>query len=133
MIKLSVVITNYNKVKWLPRLLKTLQKQKNDDVEYIIIDDASTDNSQFLLNNLDKDTFKVIYHTKNTGIGLTRQEGFNISKGKYLVYIDGDDNVAENYITTLLSYTNQNYDILEFAYQFYPNGKIQTEREYTFI
>ena len=43
--ELSVVVTNYNKSKWLPSLLEELKKQKRDEVEYIIIDDCSTDNT----------------------------------------------------------------------------------------
>ena len=131
--KLSVIVTNYNKSEWLPPLLETLKNQKNDEVEYIIIDDASTDNSKEILDNLDRDIFKVICHTENIGIGLTRQEGLDVSVGDYIAYIDGDDNIANNYIITLLKYVTQDYDVVQFPYQICPGGEIISDREFNYI
>ena len=127
--ELSVIVTNYNKSKWLPSLLEELKKQKRDEVEYIIIDDCSTDNSRDIIDGLDKNIFRVVYHSKNIGIGLTRQEGLEISKGKYITFIDSDDYISFAYIKILLSYLNKGYDIIQFPYEYNNTGEIVKEKE----
>ncbi len=131
--KLSVIVTNYNKSEWLPPLLEVLQKQKNDEVEYIIIDDCSTDGSRDILEALDKNIFKVIYHSKNIGIGCTRQEGLEISKGDYITFIDGDDYVSSVYVKILLSYLDKGYDVIQFPYEYNDRRKIEEEREICYV
>ena len=89
---LSIIITNYNKEIFLPFLFKILNKQYDNQVELVIIDDNSDDIS--LLEEYDKQcpfSHQIIYNTKNLGIGAVRQIGLAAATGQYITFIDGDD------------------------------------------
>lgn len=126
-IKLSIVITNYNKGERVINLLKQLHKQTlyKPFVDVIIIDDCSTDESreeiQEYLNNRDKDyNANFIFHgnEENLGPGLARNRGLDLCKGEWIAIIDGDDEIKPNYIGTLLDYaTRTDADMVCFDYE----------------
>ena len=102
-IKVSVIVPVYNASQYISKTLNSIIAQDFDSYEIIVIDDGSTDNSLEII----KDTLnqcnvsnKVI-HQENAGVSLARNVGIDESKGKYLVFIDADDYVSENHLSSL--------------------------------
>ena len=112
--KLSVIITNYNKMPMLNYLLWYFNTYKTEEVEIICIDDSSD------IKPKDIDNIKYIENIENLGIGKVRQQGLDIAKGKYIVFVDGDDIVTTDYLSTILQHIDTEADIYEFKAVSYP-------------
>lgn len=99
---ISIIVPVYNGQEYLERCLNSILNQKYDLWECILLDDGSRDLSGEICDTYgDKDKrFKVI-HKENSGVSDTRNYGLKIAKGKYVVFIDCDDYVDENYIYEL--------------------------------
>lgn len=90
---ISVIIPVYNAAKWLPQCLDSVLGQDYKDIEVILVNDASTDNSLSLCREYaEKDNRVVVINKpKNEGVELARCIGFLQSQGDYIMYIDSDD------------------------------------------
>lgn len=113
--KLSIIIPVYNREKYLPQTLESVRKAvKNKRYEVIVIDDASKDSSNKIIEEyLSKiDNMRVITHKENKGIYETRIDGIRYAKGDYIAWIDADDYVDEYYLDELIFYSN-NYDFIQ--------------------
>ena len=91
--KISLIITVYNQEYFVKYIYSSIQKQTLKDIEIIIIDDASFDNSSKIINFLMKNDNRIIYirHKINKGAFYSRNEGVLFSKGEYVLIIDPDD------------------------------------------
>ena len=91
--KISIISPIYNKEKYIIRFLRSIQNQFFDEIEIILVDDCSKDNSINEIQNLQKKDERIILirHTNNRGTLITRNEGSMISRGKYLIFGDPDD------------------------------------------
>lgn len=78
--KVSVIIPVYNKEKYIEQCLKSVINQTYSDVEIIIIDDASTDNSLELVKSIKDSRIKVIELKENVGAGTARNKGIEVAK-----------------------------------------------------
>ncbi len=98
--KISVIVPVYNSEKYLRRCLHSIQKQQFTDFEVIIIDDGSTDCSPQICDEivLNDKRFKVI-HKINEGVSIARNQGLDIATGKWIVFIDSDDEISTDYLT----------------------------------
>lgn len=98
MIKVSVVVPVYNTSKYLRRCLDSLVKQTLRDIEIIVINDKSTDDSKDIINEYEKnyDNIKVIHNKTNKGIGYNRNLGIEKASGEYISFIDSDDWVVSD-------------------------------------
>jgi glycosyltransferase involved in cell wall biosynthesis len=100
--KVSVIIPNYNRGKYLLRLLRSLQNQFFDDIEIIIVDDFSKDNTINLIKEYQKEDERIILikHHNNKGTLISRNIGIAKSKGEYIMLPDSDDILSENILKT---------------------------------
>ena len=99
MYKISVLVPVYNTEKTLSKCLDSILKQTIiNDIEIVIVNDGSTDNSQVIIDNY-VDKYKNIfkYKQKNQGLGATRNKGIELASGEYIAFLDSDDWVDENY------------------------------------
>ena len=96
MIKVSLIIPVYNTGKYLKRCLDSVINQTLKDIEIIIINDGSTDNSDDIIKSY-KDKRINYIKQKNMGIGKTRNKGIDISKGEYIGFVDSDDYLDLNF------------------------------------
>lgn len=115
--KVSVIIPVYNAEKRIEGAVQSVIDQTYPEIELIIIDDGSTDDSGRLLENIKKefinktpnsDTIKngktiTIIHDTNHGVSYARNKGMELSSGKYVAFIDADDTVEPNYIERLVA------------------------------
>ena len=98
----SIVIINYNQQEYLPTCLDSLINQTYKNIEIIIADDGSTDNSRkILLDYSHKDERVKPYFKENTGISDTRNFGLSKVKGEYFMFVDSDDWVNTKMVETL--------------------------------
>lgn len=102
-IKISIIVPAYNVEKWLPRCINSILNQTHTNLEIIIINDGSTDNTGIIIDNYaQKDTRIVPIHQNNNGLISVRERGIEIATGKYIGFIDGDDEVESDMFERLL-------------------------------
>ena len=117
--KVSVLVAFYNVEKYFERCLDSLFNQSLKEIEFIFIDDGSTDKSFNILTEKLKEyperktLAKIIRHETNQGITKTRSEGLNLATGKYFTICDGDDWVDHDMYETLFNLgENENADLV---------------------
>ena len=117
---LSVIIPVYNSEKYISECLSSLYPQLNDEVEVILVDDASTDNSLNIINSFSNKTqnkyhIKIMALPNNKGVGYARSLAISQAKGEYICSVDPDDKVASNYIDRIINVLKeQDPDIVQF-------------------
>lgn len=89
----SAVITTYNRAEYLKRALKSVVAQTYKNMEIIIVDDCSTDETQKVLSELKKENSKIIIIRNKANLGQTKSanRGIRTAKGKYIARLDDDD------------------------------------------
>lgn len=95
----SIIVPVYNVEKYLDKCLASILRQTFKNFECIIIDDGSPDNSSAIIDKYVKQDqrFKVL-HQKNMGVSAARNAGLDIAKGEYVVFVDSDDYIADDYL-----------------------------------
>ena len=93
--KVSIIVPIYNEEKNLKKCIESLINQTYKNLEIILINYGSTDNSKKVIDSY-KDKRIVAIHKKNTGIGDTRNTGINKSTGEYIMFVDSDDYIELN-------------------------------------
>lgn len=99
---ISIIIPVYNVAPFLKRCLDSVVCQTYHNIEIILIDDGSTDESPKICDEyaIQYDTIKVI-HKPNGGVSSARNLGIEISKGDYIIFIDSDDTVQSDYVEVM--------------------------------
>ena len=107
---ISVVIPVYNSEKYIKKTVEDILKQLSDNMEIVLIDDCSSDNSLSICLDLkEKDNrIKVFHHDKNKGICATRIEWIRKAEGAYIIFSDDDDEWEENLIVDQMNIVNKN-------------------------
>lgn len=112
----SIIVPAHNSGKYIIKCLASLHKQSYKNIEIIIINDGSTDQTQTVAEDfIKKDARFLLINQKNTGVSSARNMGINISKGKYLIFVDSDDYVTPDYVETLLIFIKQGNNELACA------------------
>lgn len=102
MYAISVIIPCFNAQTHLPACLASIRVQRMDAVEYIFIDDGSSDATAQMLDDFAA-SFKQsrVLHQKNAGVSAARNRGIEIARGKYIAFLDADDAYEEEALTRL--------------------------------
>lgn len=92
-VKISIIVPVYNiPENYLRKCLDSLLEQSLNEIEIILIDDGSTNNSGIICDEYSsKDTRINVIHKKNEGLAAARNTGFRAAKGKWIMFVDGDD------------------------------------------
>lgn len=104
----SVIIPIYNVEKYIIRCARSLLNQTYPNIEYIFVDDYTSDNSIVLLNEvieeypLRKKDVKIIHHESNLGLAAARNSGIKVATGKYIYHCDSDDFLEKEMIENLV-------------------------------
>lgn len=102
--KISIIVPVYNSKQYLKRCINSLICQNYGNVEIIVIDDGSTDNSLTILKDLAKQDSRIkVFHQINMGQGLARNVGLENATGDYVAFVDSDDFVHPDIYVRLLS------------------------------
>lgn len=102
--KVSVIVPVYNIEKYVTRCILSLKNQTYKDIEVLIIDDGSTDDSKNIAEQqvIGDDRF-VIITQKNSGVSAARNTGLKYASGDFVMFVDGDDWIDKNCIEVLLA------------------------------
>ena len=117
MIDISIIVPAYNAEKYLKACLESLINQTKKDIEIIAINDGSEDNTLDILNeykNNYPNLIKVISQ-ENQGLSVTRNVGIKNSTGKYVMFVDSDDEIYSELLEKLWNKTQEYpFDIVAF-------------------
>jgi glycoside transferase family 2 protein len=127
--KVSVVVPIYNVAQYIKRCTHSLFAQTFNEIEYIFVDDCTSDDSIELLNQVllsypqRKDFVNIFAHERNCGLVAARKTGIAHAKGKYVICFDSDDWMDINMVQLLYDEAERgNYDIVYCNYWEYRNG-----------
>lgn len=121
---ISVVIPVYNVEEYLNECLDSVVKQTHHNVEIILIDDGSTDNSGSICDEYGKSDPRItVIHQSNGGLGHARNTGINQATGKYIIFLDSDDYWELNTLEVLVKEAEQNdLQVVVFAAEPFCDG-----------
>lgn len=112
--KLSVILPVYNVENYLSDCLESVLNQSYGDIEVIIIDDGSTDNSLMICKDYcQKDSRIRLYTQENQGISVTRNRGLDLARGEFLTFMDSDDTIDSDMYDSLMSkFSDSDIDVV---------------------
>ncbi len=104
-IKVSVIVPVYNVEQYISRCIESLQNQTIQELEFIFVDDCSTDDSMSAVEAWadEDDRVIIIRNSENLGAGPSRNRGISISRGDYLSFVDPDDYISFTFYESLYS------------------------------
>ena len=115
--KISIISPIYNKEKYILQFIRSIQNQYFDDIEIILVDDCSKDNTKKEIEKLQKVDERIILikHKNNKGTLISRNDGSMISKGKYLIFGDPDDLFSNDIFYFCFKEAEiKNYDMIRY-------------------
>ncbi len=116
--KISVIVPVYNTEKYIKKCIMSILNQTMQDIEIIIVNDGSTDNSENIIKeimNNNNTKIEIKYFLKeNGGLSEARNYGVKQATGKYLSFVDSDDYIDENLYKNLEKYIDENIDVIKF-------------------
>lgn len=98
----SIIVPIYNVEKYLDRCINSLLSQTYKNIEIILVDDGSTDESGEICDKYESIPNITVIHQKNKGLSGARNTGIDLAKGEWVTFIDSDDFVSEDYVEYLL-------------------------------
>lgn len=102
--KISVIIPVYNIAEYLPRCLDSVLNQTYKNLEVVVVDDGSTDNSVDVIEEYAKKDSRIVkIFKKNTGVSDTRNKGIDTATGDYITFVDGDDYIEPDMYEILMN------------------------------
>lgn len=105
----SIVVPVYNAEEYLRRLLESIKKQIFQDYELILVDDGSSDKSAEILEEYhSKDPRIHVMHQKNSGAAAARNRGIEEANGKYITFLDADDEIEPDMLREMVASAKKN-------------------------
>ena len=120
--KISVIVPVYNAEKYIEKCIESVLNQDYKNIELILVNDGSLDNSLKIMKEFEKKNPKIIkvYTQKNQGEGAARNTGIEKATGDYFVFLDSDDWLKKDHLTNLYKKI-QNNDIVISGFERYAN------------
>ena len=118
---ISVIIPVYNSESFIDKCIQSVLRQTYKNYEIILINDGSTDNTQKILGKYASNKKITIINQKNIGVAKTRNKAIGLSKGEYLIFIDNDDYIDDDYFEKFINNIEEN-DIILCGYR-RPNSR----------
>ena len=122
----SVIIPVYNVEKYLPKCLDSVINQTYKNLEIILVDDGSPDNSGKICDEYaEKDSRIKVIHKENGGVSSARNVGIKQAKGQYLLFVDSDDYIKDGYFDAVRGAAlKYQCDIIQIGYQIEEKGRV---------
>ena len=127
--KVSIIVPIYNSEKYMSKCIESILNQTLSEIEIILVNDGSTDNSGKIIENYAKKDNRIkVIHQQNSGPSVARNKGMSIAKGKYIGFVDSDDYIESNMYEEL--YNNANNKSIEVAMCSYNEKYLYNDIEY---
>ena len=113
----SIIVPIYNSEQYIRKCIDSVLSQAYTDFELILVDDGSTDNSKKIIDeyaNRDR-RIRVIYK-ENGRPGSARNAGLDVASGTYIYFLDSDDMMHPNLLTTVIPRIETGYDMIAFSF-----------------
>lgn len=128
-LSISVIIPIYNGAGYLTQCFQTLSEQVYENWEAIFVNDGSTDSSLSILQTLSsKDPRIKIYNQKNQGAAKARETGITQAKGDFVTFLDVDDTIPPNYLSSMMERFTEETDIVATGFNIICEGKITKKK-----
>ncbi len=114
----SIIIPTYNRAGFIAKTINSVLNQTYANFELIVVDDGSTDNTKEIIASIDDKRIKY-YWKENAERGAARNYGIKKAKGDYIFFIDSDDIMLSNHLTTLYQMIKLNPKINFFSTKYY--------------
>lgn len=127
---ISVIVPVYNVEKYLDNCIESIINQTYSDLEIILVDDGSSDNSSKICDDWsEKDNRIIVLHQENQGVSSARNNGLRLAKGEYIGFVDSDDYIESKMYEILLNkLLEDNSDIsVCSSYVVDKNGVVKTD------
>lgn len=127
---ISIIVLVYNTEQYVNKCLNSILNQTYDNLEVIVINDGSTDKSSKKINKIaQKDKRVRVIERENKGRYLSRLEGYQEAKGKYILYIDGDDWINKDTVLKMYEAIKETKaDVVRCQYQKYIDNNLITPK-----
>ena len=120
----SIIIPTHNTGRFIEKAIKSIQDNNYENIEILCVDNSTDDTPAIIQNLADKDPRIKIVKQTGKGIANARNEGIKASVGKYLYYVDSDDEIKNDTLQTCVSYLEENNaDIICCNADLYLNNK----------
>lgn len=101
--RVSIIVPVYNAEEFLERTIESVLKQTYKNIELILVNDGSKDNSEIICNNYAQEYPNIkVLHQINLGPGKAKNEGLRLAEGDYVIFLDCDDMLTENAVSVLM-------------------------------
>ncbi len=136
--QVSVIVPVYNVESYLNRCIDSLISQTVDkkDMEVILVDDGSTDNSPAICDEYaEKYDYIRVFHIENNGVSNARNFGMDKAQGKYIMFLDSDDYLSGNSVKSIAKFFNKNedrVDVVTYREKVDVRGKIKDSTHFRY-
>lgn len=128
--KISVIVPVFNAEKYLRKCIESVKQQTHENWELVLVDDGSTDESRIIVDAAAKDDERIVaVHQKNAGPGIARNRGIEKVTGDFVVFLDSDDYIDQEYFRLLDEMAEGNDVIFIDVMQVDINGKVLKEEK----
>lgn len=125
---ITIIITAYNVSKTIYKAIQSCINQTYKDLEILVINDCSTDNTLQIVQSVKDPRIRVVNNSENLGAGMSRRIGTKEAKGEYTAFLDGDDYLDEDFIQTLYDLAiKNNADVVSSGMRIIDNSSIIQE------
>ena len=116
---ISIIVPVYNAERYIGECIESILLQTFSDIECLLVDDGSKDSSGVICDEYAlKDERVKVVHQKNSGVVSARATGVRMSTGRFLYFVDADDKIMPDTLTSMFSYMQEDVDIVAFENQY---------------
>ena len=141
----SIIVPVYNVQEYVRRTIECLQNQSYKEIEIVVVDDGSVDNSGKICDECASQDHRIkVFHKQNEGVSKARNFGLRMSTGSLFTFVDSDDLVDENYVKTLVEIMCREHvgivrpvwkkgnKVLTYNIQFDNSGEFPVDKEHLY-
>lgn len=132
--KISIIVPIYNKSETLKHCIDSILNQEYQNLELVLVDDGSSDNSFDICSNYaEKDTRVKVFKKKNGGVSSARNFGLKVASGKFIQFVDADDFLEKNMCSKMVdAMALGDFDVVVCSYKKHTEGKIKEKTSLDF-
>ena len=128
----SIIVPVYNVASYIDACLASIKQQTYQNIEIIVVEDCSTDDSkQVLASHLTDERIKVIQHYENSGLSAARNTGIKSAIGEYMMFVDSDDIIDTRLVAACVDCAlTKNAEVVTYGFTPFKDGIIETDLPY---